>query len=101
MTCLCSLVAAAPDAHARRRLTTNSDETGVTNVVAMLTYEGESFAGTFSAAGTMDSAEALRKVLIVLGMFIFLWVAGMLMVLGCILLKHKNKKHHTRTREHL
>ena len=48
----------------------------------MMTYVGEGFAGTFSVASSMDSPEALQKVLTVLLMFVSLWVGGLTLADG-------------------
>ena len=58
----------------------------------MMTYVGEGFAGTFSVASSMDSPEALQKVLTVLLMFASLWAGGLTLMAACLMRRQHNHK---------
>ena len=96
-TCICSL--SSPALGKRRRLNAAQganaalEQSGAVDAVTMVEFVGESFAGTFSVASSMDSGEALQKVLIVIVMYSVVWVGGTLLVLSCIWRQQYNTRH--------
>lgn len=88
-TCLCNLSAASDSRNSRRLTSSTTAEAklGMIDAVAMLTYSGEQFAGTFAVATafSFDSVADVKKVLIVVIMFLSLWGVGLVLVFSCAL----------------
>ena len=67
----------------QRRL--NSDESDSTlTAVSTSLYVSNNFKDTFSSAGDLNSAAALKRVLIIIVMFSCMWAGGLLLIFGCI-----------------
>lgn len=86
-TCACNVTTKNTG---RRRLIngqTVEDKSGVADAVVMLTSTGEDFAGTFTLASkfSFNSVTDIRKVMIVIIMFLTLWGVGMALVFTCVL----------------
>ncbi len=80
-TCSCFVAVTS-----RRRLGSDVEEqSGASTIVAMSSFVAGQFAGTFSAAGSFDSAQDFSKVLIVIVMFGTLWVGGIVLLFSCFL----------------
>ncbi len=80
-TCSCFVAATS-----RRRLGSDIEEkSGASTIVAMSSFVADQFAGTLSAAGSMDSLQDFSKVLIVIVMFGTLWVGGVVLLFSCFL----------------
>jgi len=79
-TCSCFVAVTS-----RRRLGSNAEEqSGASTIVGMSSFVAEQFAGTISSAGSMDSLQDFKKVLIVIIMFSTLWAGGLILLSGCL-----------------
>lgn len=106
-TCVCTLSKSsrmrqlASDSSAGSATENSLSQSGAIELVSMSAFVGEMFAGTFSVASSMDSAQALQKVLTVVVMFAVLWIGGLLAIFGCMWGRELKLKTYERARRAL
>lgn len=103
VTCQCALVPARGRrlVNAAGTVSTVVEKSGVGQLAAMSMFVGQQFAGTLSAAGSLNSAAAFRKVLIVIVSFAVLWIGGMVFLMSAAFRNRLHKAAHREAKQNV
>jgi len=103
VTCRCALVSSGGRRLVNAAGTASAivEKSGVGHLAAMSLYIGQQFAGTLAAAGSLNSAAAFRKVLIVILSFAVLWVGGMVFLMSAAFRNRMHKSVHREAKQNV